>query len=621
MINELRFGKAHIEGFGSIANQEFDWGVTGLNVIKAPNGFGKTKFINALYWCCYGKTLSGSVDMWEHVRPKDYRGTKVEQEFINQGVKYKVVRCRGYSGKVEGAKGGNRLLFYRGGDFKNVKKGQVQKEIENALGYSPELFKNTIIFGQKLKRIISETGPNKKRVLEEAFEMLFITKGKKLAEAEVSKLRMDKVKLGSSMNVLEAKLGAKQNSLEHMETLIRDFEANKESEIQAKNIEIKRVEDKLGSVNKEISIYEGQVEDTKSLQNQLYGLNKKLSKLPTNLEKEKGKLESDIRYADIDKSKLSKDIARLKTQLEHIPTHCSRCGKEYTKSELKEEKGRIQKEVADLEKDIKLQIDNITLLNQKLLGITNKLSSYKSLTSSIELLKEKLNKLESNKKYRDKLNSQVKEYTDELVELRASMKLIEAKVPKNNTEELIRDIRDLKKDLRPLRIQYRKITKSVEAYEWVVKDPLSNSGLKAFIFNEMLGSINDRLMYYSKFIRFQVHFSMDLKSHNRDLQVYVFQGDYPVPYEDLSGGQQQSVDIASAFAIHDVVSGTKRCALLVMDELFESLDKNNIEILTELIQDKAKDKCLYLVTHRNEFAPTNSRTIQLRISSGITHVM
>ena len=111
-----------------------------------------------------------------------------------------------------------------------------------------------------------------------------------------------------------------------------------------------------------------------------------------------------------------------------------------------------------------------------------------------------------------------------------------------------------------------------------------------------------------------------MDSHHKDLEVYVFQGEYPVPYEDLSGGQQQAVDIASAFAIHDVVSGNKVCDLLVMDELFESLDKNNIEILTELILDKSKDKCLYLVTHRNEFNPTNTRTIEITFTNGITRV-
>ena len=71
----LSFNKSHIVGFGPIADQEFDWGVPGLNIMKAPNGYGKTKFINSLFWGLYGKSLSGSIDTWEHVRSKDHHGT------------------------------------------------------------------------------------------------------------------------------------------------------------------------------------------------------------------------------------------------------------------------------------------------------------------------------------------------------------------------------------------------------------------------------------------------------------------------------------------------------------------------------------------------------------------
>ena len=48
-----------------------------------------------------------------------------------------------------------------------------------------------------------------------------------------------------------------------------------------------------------------------------------------------------------------------------------------------------------------------------------------------------------------------------------------------------------------------------------------------------------------------------------------------------------------------------------MDELFESLDKSNIEIMSELIQDKSRDKSLFLITHRSEFTPTNANIINI----------
>ena len=211
------------------------------------------------------------------------------------------------------------------------------------------------------------------------------------------------------------------------------------------------------------------------------------------------------------------------------------------------------------------------------------------------------------------------------------------KMVKTNIKSLTNDIKIIKKRTPHIDIDFKKaevdklylvlspekknlkrLKKNHEVKKWVSDKALSNSGLKAFIFEEMMDSINDRLEFYSRYIGFQVVFDIDMDSYHKDIKTFVFKGNDPVPYEDLSGGQQQSVDIASAFAIHDVVSATKDCSLLVMDELFESLDKDNIEIMTELIQDKSNDKCLYLVTHRPEFCPTNSNIIRVLYNDGIT---
>ena len=166
--------------------------------------------------------------------------------------------------------------------------------------------------------------------------------------------------------------------------------------------------------------------------------------------------------------------------------------------------------------------------------------------------------------------------------------------------------------------EVKKVNRDVKTYIWLIQDPLSNSGLKAFIFNQMLGDINERLEYYTKFISFQVAFVIDMKSAHKNLETFVFKSGEPIPYEDLSGGQQQAVDIVTAFATHDIVSDNKECSLLVMDEVFESLDKDNIEIMTELIQDKSQDKCLYVVTHRAEFNPTNANSILIDYHEGVT---
>ena len=93
----INFGKMEVEGFASIHKETFDWSLPGLNIIQAGNGFGKTTFINALFWCIYGKTLSGSVEPWEHMRSPKYRGTRVSIEFEVKDIKWKITRHKDFT--------------------------------------------------------------------------------------------------------------------------------------------------------------------------------------------------------------------------------------------------------------------------------------------------------------------------------------------------------------------------------------------------------------------------------------------------------------------------------------------------------------------------------------------
>lgn len=49
------------------------------------------------------------------------------------------------------------------------------------MGSSFRLFKNTITFGQRLQRIAESSGPDKKALFEEAFEIGYITVAKNIA--------------------------------------------------------------------------------------------------------------------------------------------------------------------------------------------------------------------------------------------------------------------------------------------------------------------------------------------------------------------------------------------------------------------------------------------------------
>jgi len=216
---------------------------------------------------------------------------------------------------------------------------------------------------------------------------------------------------------------------------------------------------------------------------------------------------------------------------------------------------------------------------------------------------------------RIKVNNWVQQSKDTLTDIRKHQLTItdakSTKIPEKPTKD---KVKKLKKDIKPHKKAITKLTKDIELLQWLIKDPLSNAGLKNFIFNSMLGSINDILFSYSHILGFEIEFGIHIESARKDFYSLISKGDNIIEFEDLSGGQQQLVNIAIAFAIHELVNSTHSVNVLSLDEVFESLDEDNIEIATELIQQKAVNKSIYLITHNKSFTPPNASEIHLKLS-------
>lgn len=589
----IRFNLMHVEGFGPIKNETFDWGIQGLNIIQAPNGYGKTKFINALFWGLYGKTLSGSVETWDFIKGQDYLGTKVEINFSIGTKEVKVIRCKDYRGMVEGAKGKNRLVVLVDGEETVAKdKRDTQGELEMILGYSEELFKNSIIFGQKLKRLISETGPNKKKVFDEAFEVLYISKARDLAELDY-KTRLSEYE---DQNRVVASIikdcDTMQGKLDREDEIVKNFDANRDKSIKEQESYIKANGERIEVLTADQAAIDlNTTEQAEEVREKL----KKLGK-EHDIVTKSARLELQLEQGE-------KEAKKLKENLTKIPDVCPNCNKPYTPSEKKAEKDRILK-----------QFEKVTQSNDILRG---SLTEAKKVYSSLLKLKKELELLDSSLKKLESISAEISRLDKDTETRKKTIENLKAQTVKNNCEEYTRILSALQDGLKAEKAKLRVLHKKVVIGRWLINDPLSNKGLKAYIFETMLDSLNDKLAEYSRFIGFQVLFDIDLNSHNKDLSTFIYNGVNAVPYDDLSGGQKQAVDVVSAFAIHDVVNEGRECNLLVLDEVFESLDKNNIEVVTELIQDKARGKALYLITHLDGFNPTNANIIKIQFKNGI----
>jgi len=563
----IYFKDITIEGFGSIIDKlTFPLDKEGLNIISGKVGSGKTSIPSALVWCLYGTTLKGkaSVATWEELRTNSFKGTKVEVTFLIGKDEYTIIRCLEYKLNVKEVRGSNNIFIIKNGLITSTSgKVQQQAEIEKLIGYSFDLFTNAIIFGQRMKRIIDETGPNKKKIFEEAFEVTFIEEARlkvKDQDADLEKLASKYYSRMSTLGDRIDDLTVSHNTAVEYEQMFSDHKEKRIAELKKSIASYKEAEIKVKASDltkalkdlEEAEVYE------------------KHMALIAKLEGEEGELLEEQKSAKAGK--------------------CKYCG-----STISGQKQIVlNKQITDKLHRLNLQL---TELREKQ-WLFPKVFVVKTEEKNVERIKQEL-KLKSAQ---SKNKEAVLEMKEELASIKKEKLVI-------RSEGIRKKIELAKKKAVRAKAKYETIKGNREINKWLINDALSNSGLKAYIFNSLLARVNKKLNDYSHIIGFKIEFGIDMKSARKDFYQVIYKDGIVAMYQDLSGGQKQLVDTCIALAINHTIGDVRPSNLLFLDEPFEGLDDETIEIVSDLIVNSSQNKCLYLITHHSSFSPITSNKI------------
>lgn len=601
----ITFGDLYVEGFGSIVKPlVFKLDQRGLNVIRGRVGSGKTTIPSSLCWVLFGKTLKNksSVETWEELRGDKFRGTKVSVPIFKNEEQYIITRCSKFKGKIKiGDKkvtGSNKIFIFRNGElitsFKN--KNEQQEYITNLIGYSFELFKSAIIFGQKLKRIIEESGPDKKKIFEEAFKVNFIEEAKENVKVEKDKLEDAYSDISIKIDRLVDKLHNSQENYKNALDNEKKFDKIKKERIGEINTDLTELLDEEIEKKK---VAKKKTKDSRHYEKVIKGLEKELDKIK---DKER---ENKTRKEEI--SGLEEDIQEAREEIQHLkkdkPIDCPHCGQPMGKKERKINLTKKKEELKALKKEhLKVRSSMIVIDKYQKNNLETKLKKER----------EAINNISSRNSKIDDAKKKLIKIREKITKLREKKDKLEKSKLKIKSTKYKKKIKRLEKKITTQKVDLKRIGEEVKLKEWLIKDPLSNNGLKAYLFDSLMYSVNKALNEYVDIMGFSVEFGIDLDSHRKDFYQVIMQDGIIIPYEDLSGGQKQLVDTTVAFAIHDVISKLRPTNILFLDEPFESLGVEEIEIIEELVEKKAKDKCLFLITHQQSFNPRNVNEIVVK---------
>lgn len=559
----------NIEGYCSICEPthlQLNQGCTVL--IKAPNGNGKSSIFGAIVWCIYGKSLKGvsEVNTWKEVQPKDYPGTKVELFFQRDKDIYKITRCQNYKKVLDdGAKGNSRLIFYENGDTVNIKsKIKLQEHIVLKLGLSYQLFMNSIMFGQGLQRLITESNTDKKKLFEEIFDLNFLNIAKDIAHDGFEEVH-------SEFKELEYNTKNLCQEIENVKSTYKDLKEKEASWKTTLDEECKELKEKRDTLSNKLKIEKKNINKALAL-----SLDTKVKKQTHLISSLKGKL-NDARSL----SKMS-----LEEFIDII-------------LEL------MQKKKYDKAYESLLKIKSAFI----------KITKYQK---ELEKANDKLYKLKETRGELNEVKETCEEYAEEILQIDSKIRKLGNESLKILSPKYKEKIVKLKSKLKTIEQEYQLKLNKLKDYEWLLKDPLGNNGIKAYLFDSSLDLLNNTLDSYSEVLGFRISFEIDLSSTRKDFVTLIERGGVIIDYDELSGGEKQVCNLAMAFAMFESMSAARGINIAFLDEVFESLSSDNIEIVISLIKHIFESKTLFLITHHDSLPLSHSKILQVEKQNGLT---
>lgn len=564
----LTFTTMNVVGFCSIENLHIPLNPSCTILIKAPNGKGKSTILSALVWAIYGKNLKGvsEVTTWEKVRPKDYQGVMVEVFFQKGEHIYKIIRCQKCNIVLEdGAKGKDRLILMKDNEVVNVKgKNKLQDAINAELGLSYTLFMNSIMFGQGIKRLIQESNSDKKKIFEEVFDLEFLNIAKGIAMQDKNNLL------------------AQANEVEHQSALLKkELEANKEAYFDLRDRE-KGFKEKIKSERRELK------KDREDLTKQLI---KKQQQL-------KDEVEQSLRI-------------KIKKHTDYV---------DGLKSKIKYNRIVSGVSLPDFVKKLKIQLDkghykrakeSVDIIYKAIINSDKLQEEYEDALGRLDELRTTNEKYKRLQKECDDIASDIADIDEELEKLKQE----KLKVMSPKYKEKLKEIR---KTLRKVDEDYHNKELELENYNWLINDPLGNNGIKAYLFDSSLDMLNRTLDKYSQVLGFRIEFNIDLGTARKEFFTLIERDGQIIDYDELSGGEKQLVNVAMAFAMNESLTMSKGINLAFLDEVFESLSSDNVEVVTSLIRHTFADKTLFLITHLDSLPLSNTKILQVEKVNGLS---
>lgn len=576
LINEIS-----IRGFKSYGNNEQ---ILKLNTEKGElilavgrNGSGKSSLLESVEYCLYGKVRSGKSKKWSKLSTLPNR---INNEMLNK------IKFISNNTKVEIKRGiSPNVLELWENDVLNEKAGKsnIDEKIEKYIDMDIETFKSFISMSiNDFKNFISLSNEEKQLLLDKLFNLEVINILNGILKDIVKNNKNKAISFDSEIKALEDSINSIKRSID---------KAIEREKIEAQIALEREKEDIQSEIDKLINGINNRKEEYKNLKDKIDKIKDKESELSDELDKEKKQFII-----------CQNDIKNVQKEIDLYDSgKCPTCKTDFnTDYFLNLRETLIQKK--EKFENVKDEIEsNINKIKDKQIKL-------KTLSESTNKLFNDLNYLlKTNKAEIDKLN-QKKESQNITVNITPSINIQEF-------EKTIEELEEKKK----VSNDNISICKEKDLYYKELNRIFGEDGVKKSIISGIIKPINH---FISENInRMSLNFEVTL---DETFTAEIRQLGSIVEHDSLSTGEQKLTNISILIAYLKLIRTKKHINILFLDEVFSSVDIENIQRILSLLKSFANEYNIniFVVHHAvlNEEMFDRILKIEKNVFSSITEI-
>ena len=535
----------------------------------ARNGVGKTAILNALSFGLYGNALT-NIKKDNLINKTNSKNMMVTVDFEHNGTEYRIERGRKP----------NIMKFFVGGKEKEITdeaqgdSRETQAEIEKILAMSHDMFKHIVALNTYTEPFLSLRANDQRIIIE---QLLGITLLSEKAEKLKELVKTTKEAITDEEYRIKAVVDANKRieeqieSLKRRQTLWQNKKIDDLGKMRAAMEQLQQIDiDAEIQAHKDLATFQGRRKDIDTIN-------------------------AEIKRTELDKSRDSKTIQRLITEIDKLEHHqCHTCGQEFHDEKQSELLASKKVELESTRKDLDSNIEKINKLVAALaeLGDLGKCPSV----------------------YYDN--------SDDAIHHRSTMSNLQSQIElKNQEEDPYQDqITEMQtKGLQEINYSAINDLSSVKDHQEFLLKLLTNkdSFIRKRIIDQNLVYLNARLGYYldkiglPHTVKFNNDLSVSISEYGRDLD-----------FDNFSRGERNRLILSLSWAFRDVWESLYQpINLLFIDELIDSgLDSSGVESSIAILKKMNRDasKSIWLISHKDELAGRVSNTLHVIKEGGFT---